>query len=303
MSDLTPAPELVDPSASPEPDVAAETTTEPADDGQLAKESTEEAPAAPTYEFDVDGEKVSATADELRGWRTDATNMRAMQAASTKQYQDGAKSFEDAQAILNDPKLKELRDIRGMIEKHPETLEEYQRYKQYLQGQTQPVPPGYGHNQPNPVNTQLAYRNTILQRQMDEQADAKLQADALSNVEAFRAEHRDMTDEQFGVFYEAFKAEVPTDSLAKADLDYFHYQRFGSVAQKVEVAAAREAGMTEAADKIAAGEAIGGVAPTGHVSREWSPPAGKDALPGLENSRRAAMDDPNVVFDVSFFDD
>lgn len=303
MSDLTPAPELVDPSASPEPEAPAETTTEPTADGQQAQEKVEAAPAAPTYEFEVDGEKVTATADELRGWRTDSTNMSAMSASSTQRYQDAGKLREEAEAILNDPDLKELRDIRGMIKSNPETLEEYQRYKAYVQGQTQPVPPGYGYNQPNPVNTQLAYRNTILQRQMNEQAEVKLAADGLSAVEKFRADHSDMTDPQFEVFYDAFKAEVPADSRQAADLEYFHYQRFGAVAQKVEVAEAREAGMTEAADKIAAGKAIGGVEPTGHVSREWTAPTGKDALPGLENSRRAAMDDPDIVFDGLVFDD
>ena len=303
MSELAPAPELVDPSASPEPEVPAETTTEPTTEGQQVQEKTEEAPAAPTYEVEIDGEKVSVTADELIGWRTDATNMRAMQKASTERYQEGKEFYEKALAIENNPDLKELRNIQEMINSHPETLEEYQRYKQYVQGQTQPVPPGYGYNQPNPVNTQMAYQNTLLQRQISEQAEAKLGADALSAVEKFRGDHPDMTDEQFGVFYQAFQTEVPTDSRQSSDLEYFHYQRFGAVAQKVEVAEAREAGMTEAAEKIAAGKAVGGVTPTGHTSREWSAPIGKDALPGLEHSRRAAMDDPEVVFDGPTFDD
>jgi len=200
-----------------------------------------------------------------------------------------------ADGILNDPDLKELRNIQEMINKHPETLEEYQRYKQYLQGQTQPVPPGYGYNQPSPVNTQMAYRNTVLQRQLGEQADAKLQTDAMSSVEKFRGDHPDMTDEQFGVFYTAFQSEVPADSRQASDLEYFHYQRFGSVAQKVEVAEALSAGRTEAAEKIAAGKAIGGVAPTGHTSQAWSPP--KNAPDGMQASYEAALADETIQFD------
>lgn len=296
---LEEVPGLEGEAASPEAVTEPTETTldESTDDGQQAQETA--APGVKTYEFDFGEGPVRATADEIREWRTSATNMSSMAATSTQRYQEAAEMRKQAEAILNDEKLKELRTIQEMIEKHPETLQEYQEYKAYLQGNHRPVPQPYGRPAISPINTQLAYQNTLLQRQAYEREEQERQQKAMGEVEKFRANHSDISDEQFGSFYESFKAEVAPDSLAATDLEYFHYQRYGAMEAQVKVAEAREEGMSEAERKILEGRSVGGVTPAGHITHDWTP-SPDNKLSGMEASRRAAMDDKTIQFDGSF---
>lgn len=300
MGNLTPAPELIDPSASPEPDEidasTDETTPEPNDDGQPVVEEAK--PEVKTYEIDFGDGPVQATAEEIAQWRTDHTNMSAMSASATQKYQEAARLREETEARLNDPEFQRLKNIDTMLKEHPETLEEFQRLAAYVEGRGPRIPQYPGQQMPNPINTQLAYKATVLERKLQEQEQAQRKAEVLSQVEAFRAEHESVTDEQFGIMYDAMKNEVAPEVMNSPNfkdvLDFYYFKHFGEVASKVAVAEARREGAAEAVKKVVAGKSVGGVTPTGHVHHDWTPP--KDSQ-GLSASYEAALKDGKIKFD------
>jgi len=293
MSDLTPAPDFADPSESSEPEVSAdETTAELGEDGQQVQEAVA-GPEAKTYEFDFGDGPVQATAQEINDWRTDASNMRAMQAASTQRYQDAKKLNDDFEAKQNDPEFQRLKNIDLMLREHPETLAEFQRLAQHLENPRQPYPGQ------QPINTHLAYQNTILRNKAEALERAQRETEVLGQVGAFRDKHPEVSDEQFGAMYEAMKAEVAPEVMNSpnfgAVLDFYHYQHYGAAETQAKVADARKDGMSEAQKKIMAGKSIGGVAPAGHDPQTWSPP--DNAPGGLQASYEAALKDPTIQFD------
>jgi len=297
---LEEVPGLVDDEASPEPVTEADETTPESDpDGQPAQEEAK--PEVKTYEVEIDGEVVQATAEQIKAWRTDATNMSAMSASATQKYQEAAKLRDEVEAKLNDPEYQRLKNVDAMLREHPETLAEFQRLAAHLEN-PQPMPQQYpGQPIPNPVNMKMAYENTTLKSRLQETEHAKRVAELEAQVDAFRSKH-EMSDEDFGAMYEAMKAEVAPEVLDSPNfgevLEYYHFKNFGSVESQVKVAEAREEGANEAAAKIAEGKAVGGVAPSGHVTQDWQPP--KEGPDGMEASRRAAMDDPEIQFDGAF---
>lgn len=298
---LEEVPGLVDDDASPEAVTEPEETTpESEPEGQQAQDEVKE-PEVKTYEIEIDGEKMNLTADELREWRETVTNMRAMRAASTQQYQEAKRLKEEADSKLNDPEFQRLKNIDAMLREHPETLDEFRRLAMYLEN------PNALSQQPavSPINTQLAYKATVLESQLREVETAKRVAEVEAQVEAFRDKHP-MSDDEFAQMYTALKAEVPKEVFASPNfgdvLEFYHFKNFGSVETQVKVAEAREAAALEAEKKIAEGKAVGGVKPSGHTALDWTPPKNSGVDP-LESARRAAMDDPEIQFDGWIFPD
>jgi len=278
MSELTPAPELVEPAT--EPDKGSDPAPE---EGQQV-EATPEPPAPQMYKIG-DAEYDSET---LTDYIDTAKNAKAMHTAAHERNTAANEALEKALAIQNDEELQELRTILNTIKRDGGMNQDWEALRR------QTFAPGAPNN-----SLALAARLEQLESKLGTLAQEKgeLQAD---DVLGQFAEAHGMTKEQAeevgAKFLKETKAEqFPEGSNVLDQLEFYHWKNYGQPGQADALETATKAGYDSAITKIKEGHGAELGSPATQSAPPWEPP--KDAPDNMLASELAALADDSVVFD------
>lgn len=274
MSELTPAPELVEP--------ATETPTEGAadpapDDGQQV-DASPEPPAPQMYKIgdaEYDGETLTDYIDT-------AKNAKAMHRSSHDEYTAAKALREEARAIKDDPEIQELKTILMAIKRDGGMSREYDALKRVG----------------SPMAAEV--RMEQIESRLATLSEEKGKLEANDVLGQFAAKHEGMTKKQAMAVGKKFLAETNADQFPEGadmldQLEYFHWKNYGQQGQTDALTAATKAGYDDALTRVKAGQAADLGSPATRSEVPWEPP--KDAPPNMLASELAAMEDDSVVFD------
>ena len=278
MSELTPAPELVDPATETPADGATDPT--PADGQQV--ETQAEATPPQTYHV---GEE-DYTTEQLSEHIERSGNIVAMQRKAHERNTAASEAYEKALAIEKDPELQELKTILATIKRDGGMSREYDALKRV--------------GSPMAMEVRLEQMESKLGGLVNENAGMKAD-DVLGQF----AEKHGLTKEQaeeFGAkFLEGTKADqFPEGSHVLDQMEFYHWQNYGQQGQADALTAATKSGYDDAIGRVKAGQAAELGSPATQSEAPWEPP--KDPRQNMLDSYEAAMRDSSIKFDENPFD-
>lgn len=279
MSELTPAPELV------EPGTESDTSSVPKpDDGQQV-ETPSEPPAPESYHIgDVD-----YSMEQLAEHIERSDNIVSMQRSAHDSNKAANEKLEKALAIQNDEELQELRTILNAIKRDGGMNPQWDalRRQTFAEGAPQ-----------NPLA--MAARMEQLESKLGTLSQEKGEMVADDVLGQFAAKHEGMTKEQAVEIGAKFLAETkaehfPDGSVLLDQLEYFHWKNYGQQGQADALETATKTGYDDALAKVKAGHGAELGSPATTSEAPWTPPADADERPMLA-SELAALADDSIVF-------
>ena len=271
MSELQPAPELVEPAT--EPDKGSDPAPE---EGQQAETPSELPPPQSFHIGDAD-----YTMDELTTHLETSKNASAMHTAAHERNTAANEALEKALAIQNDEELQELKTILTAIKRDGGMSQEYDALRRS--------------GGPMAMEVRLEQLESKLGTLAQEKGE--MQADDV--LGQFAAKHEGMTKEQAEEIGAKFLAETkaeqfPDGSVLLDQMEFFHWKNYGQQGQADALVAATKTGYNDAIGRVKAGHAAELGTPATQSEVPWEPPA--DAPDNMLASENAAMADDSIIF-------
>ena len=270
MTELTPAPELVDPATDA-------TATDPAPvEGQQVESPAD---ATPPQTYKIGDEEYDEAA--LTEFISTAQNAKAMHKSAHEEYTAAKK-------LREDPKYKRLQYIMETIEQNPNLANEWRQ----LETTT--------FNRSGAPTNALAMSAQMreIRAELDairEEKGVLVADDYLGKFAAEKGITKEQAEEVGKAFLEQTKREDFPDTNVMSHLAYFYWDKYEREGAAEKLSAAEKEGYQKAIAKVKAGHAAELGSPATKTEVPWQPSKNAHDRP-FEESYEAALNDPEISF-------
>ena len=271
MTELTPAPELVDPATE-----SLDSAPEPVD-GQQVESPADATPPQTTYkigdeEFDV---------DTLTDFIQTAKNAKEMHRSAHEEYTAAKK-------LREDPKYKRLQYIMETIEQNPNLANEWRQLETTTFDRSGA-----------PTNAlAMSAQMREIRAELDairEEKGVLVADDYLGQFAAEKGITKEQAEEVGAAFLASTTAEDFPDTNVMSHLKYFYWDRYEREGAEQKLTAAKAEGYKAAIEKVKKGQAAELGSPATRTEVPWTPSKNAHNRP-MEESYEAALNDPEVSF-------